>query len=276
MKKIFLARRNALLSSANISWGASALAFAILALLARLLAPDLFLQTFTPAFRAADTIAATSHAFINGFKDAAALAARNERLEDENAALASENQALREKEGSISELLVGYSTNPVGVVAGVVARPPESPYDTLVLAAGSLAGVTLGMEAFGAGGVPLGAVSAVTAGFSRVTLFSAPGFVTRGWVGRASIPVDIFGAGGGAMNASFPHSADVAVGDTVFAPGPGKLPVGSVVRIDGDPSTSGITLRILPIANPFSLSWVLLRDVGAALHDSFFLATSTS
>ena len=37
-----------------------------------------------------------------------------------------------------------------GILAGVVARPPESPYDTLVLAAGKNAGVTLGMEVFGA------------------------------------------------------------------------------------------------------------------------------
>lgn len=278
MKKIFLARRNALLSSASISWGAFALAFAVFALLARLLVPNFFWHAAAPAFRAADVIAAKSHMFLNSFSDTALLAARNERLASENAALANENQALLEKVAGLAGLVgtLGKGKNEnSGILAGVVARPPESPYDTLVLSAGTSAGVTLGMEAFGAGGVPLGSVSSVTDDFSRVTLFSAPHMVTRGWVGRASIPVDIFGAGAGTMQASFSRSAHVTVGDTVFAPGPGMLPIGSVVRIDNNPSTPGATLRIMPMINLFSLSWVLLRDTGTALRSSFFLATST-
>ena len=66
---------------------------------------------------------------------------------------------------------LGACTRYSGIIAGIVARPPASPYDTLVLSAGSEEGVTLGMEAFGAGGVPLGVVSSVLANFSRVTLF---------------------------------------------------------------------------------------------------------
>ena len=58
-----------------------------------------------------------------------------------------------------------------GILAGVVARPPVSPYDTLVLAAGRVDGVEVGMEAFGAVGVPVGVVSSVLEDFSRVTLF---------------------------------------------------------------------------------------------------------
>lgn len=276
MKRIFLAKRNALLSSASASWGAFALAFAVLALLLRLLAPDLFLHTFAPVFRIAESVAAKNHSFLSSFSDAAALSAKNEQLMSQNAALASENQALLQKVFALAAL-GGAEGAPraAEIIAGVVARPPQSPYDTLVLAAGAESGVTLGMEAFGAGGVPLGVVSAVTKDFSRVTLFSAPGRVTRGWVGEASVPIDIFGAGAGAMSASLARSANSAVGDRVFVPGPGQLPIGLVARIDSDPSAPGVTLRITPLFNLFSTTWVSLRDTGTALQDSFFAATST-
>ena len=276
MKRTFLAKRNTLFSSANVSWGAGALVFAILALAARLLAPNLFLHIVTPALSVADAISAKSHVFFNSFGDIAALAAKNEQLARENAALVNENTALVKKTASIKELAnaSGLSQNAAVILAGVVARPPSSAYVTLVLAAGERAGVMLGQEAFGEGGVPLGTVSAVTADFSRITFFSAPGMVTRGWVGRAGLPVDIFGAGGGALQASVARAAGVAVGDAVFAPGPGMLPIGTVARIDGDPASPSAVLRIAPAINPFSVMWVALRDAGT-LSDSFFLATST-
>ena len=97
MKKTFLAKRNALLSSASISWGIGALACAMLVLIVRLIAPNFFLQAFDPAFNVSNSIAEKSHTFFNSFSDTAALAKRNERLMTENDALASENQALLQK-----------------------------------------------------------------------------------------------------------------------------------------------------------------------------------
>lgn len=269
MKRTFLAKRNALVSSTSVSWGALALAGALFFLLLRLVAPNFFWQVFTPLFRVSDTLARDSHAFFNSFSDAATLALQNEKLMNENAALANENRALLKKAASISGLVMGAR----GITAGVVARPPLSPYDTLVLAAGSEAGVTLGMEAFGAGGVPLGVVSSVLADFSRVTLFSAPNMAVNGWVGRTNVPVIINGAGAGALNASVARSAGIAAGDTVFAFGPGMLPVGVVARVDSDPASPSVTLRIMPAFNLFSIAWVVVRDTGSALRGAFSSTT---
>ncbi len=271
MKKTFLAKRNAIFSLANISWGAFALAIAIFLLFLRLLAPNLFWKIFTPVFRSSDALGEASHAIFVSFGDTAKLTIQNEKLADENAMLVNENQALIQKVKSIS----GLSTNSRGIIAGVVASPPESPYDTLVLSAGSNDGVALGMEAFaipndgqGDGGVPLGVVSAVFADFSRVTLFSAPDVTVNGWVGKknlpaqAGLPLIIKGTGGGTMSASIARSANIAVGDTVFAPGPGMLPIGKIVRIDNDPLSTSVILRIMPTLNLFSIAWVVVRDTG--------------
>jgi len=272
MKKTFLAKRNALLSFANISWGSLALALAVLALLMRLLVPNFFWRMTAPVFRIADSAAAQSHAFFASFTAATILTLQNEKLLNENAALANENQALLQKVAGQGALSKQSTKN---IIAGVIARPPASPYDTLVLSGGDTSGISLGQEVFGAGGVPLGVVSAVLPDFSRVALFSTPGMVVQGWVGRSNIPLTIFGSGGGAMKASLARSAGVTVGDVVSVPGPGALPIGSVVRIDSDPSSPMVTLQIQPVLNLFSVTWVELRDTGAAFVRAFSWATST-
>lgn len=278
MKRTFLARRNAFLSSANLSWGSYALIVAILLFLMRLMAPNFFWQVFTPVFRSADSLTAGSHAFFSSFGDTATLSLENENLVQENAALASENQALLQKTASLEALLDSSTTGKniaQGILAGVVARPPESPYDTLIIAQGSRGGVAPGYEVFGAGNVPIGVVSAALGDFSRVTLFSSPGMSIAGWVGSAHIPLTITGVGAGSMSASIARSAAVATGDSVFAPGPGMLPIGTVTRIDESPSAPSMTLRITPTLNLFSVSWVVVRDIGTALLNTVLQATST-
>lgn len=262
MKKTYLARRNALISATGISWGAGALLCALLFLAFRLAAPNLFLKVVEPLFGASEGIAADSHAFLSHFSDAASLAALNEKLAAENAALADENAALLAKSEAQAALLGSSSARVAGIYAAIASRPPVSPYDTLVLAEGSKGGVAVGMEAFGPGGVPLGVVSSVLPDFSQLTLFSTPGTVTHGWVGHTGLPVTLTGVGGGALTASMPRSADISAGDTVFVPGPGQLPAGSVARVDSDPLSPAVTLRIVSAANLFSLSAVELRTTG--------------
>ncbi len=276
MKKTFLVKRNALLSSTGFSWGTVALTGAVLALFLRLVAPNFFWSILTPIFRVADTLAAQSHFVLSSLGDTAALALQNETLMHENAALLNENRTLLQKTTSIATLPASSAkerNGASGILAGVVARPPESSYDTLMLAEGMNTGVTLGMEVFGPGGVPIGVVSSVFADFSQATLFSAPGMVTHGWVGSSNIPLTIEGSGGGVMRASLARSAGIAVGDTVFGPGPGALAIGRVTRIDSDPLAPVVTLRIIPAINLFSVTWVVLRDTGASLLNTLLQAS---
>ena len=157
MKRTFLAKRNAFLSSTNISWGGYVLIIAVFLLIVRIAAPNFFWRVFEPVFQSADALAAGSHTFFSGFGDVSKLALENETLVSENNALKSENQALLEKTAELGALLGAspHEKTASGVLAGVVARPPESPYDTLVLSEGLQAGIARGQEVFGAGNVPL-------------------------------------------------------------------------------------------------------------------------
>lgn len=270
MKKTFSTRRNALFTSATVSWGVLALLFALCALVFRLVAPNVFLSAEAPLLQSASALGGRS--FFSGFSNTAALASRNEELASENAALASENQALHKMAEDHTTLLGAKSERRAGIIAGVLAGPPMSLYDTLVLARGERDGVALGQEAFGEGGVPLGIVSSVSADFSRVTLFSASGAVTRGWVGSANLPLEIRGAGGGALRASVAQAADVALDDAVFVPGPGALPVGRVARIDRDSASPSADILIRGALNQFSITWVELREASPSFADSFSCA----
>ena len=75
------------------------------------------------------------------------------------------------------------------------------------------------------------------------------------------------------MTASVPRSAGISVGDTVYAPGPGSLPIATVARVDSVPSSPAVTLRILPSLNLFSVTRVTLRDTGMTRESAFSSTT---
>ncbi|MBU6321116.1 MAG: hypothetical protein KGI78_03540 [Patescibacteria group bacterium] len=244
-------------------WGTVALAAAALLLAARLLAPNLLLAAASPAFALGTGVSARVSALFASAGSARSFAAKNTALASANATLELENATLAAKVADL-ETLIGTSTPPLrGIAAGVVARPPEAPYDTLIVDGGADAGVLLRMEAAGPAGTPLGLVTGVTARFARVRLFTAAGALTDAWVGTARVPILLKGAGGSFV-ATVPQGSGVAVGDLVYLGGAGAVPVGRVARLSGDASEPVVTLAIAPLVNPLSLAVVSLVETPAA------------
>ncbi len=259
MKKTFLARRNALLSPASFVAGVASIGIVMFIVGFRLIAPDMFMRLAVPVFVTSEKASAGVGNVLNGFRDAIDLASENETLKRQNATLDAKNRLLEEKYTDINKL----NTN--GIKAGVVARPPQSGYDTLVVASGTEAGVTLGMEAFAESGVPVGVVSNVSKTFAHITLFSSPGFSTSGWVGADRIAVTLVGKGGGAFEAEVPSSESVLPGAGVFVPGPGALFMGTVINRETTPESPSARLLIAPAINPFSITWVVLANTEVVL-----------
>ncbi len=272
MKRIFLAKRNALLSSKSAFRAVLAGFVFVMFVALRFLTPNFFWQATAPIFRTADASVIAVHSFLNSFGNTVALSAERDSQREQNLTLVQENKTLLAKVENLTALIGEAPEEKPGIVAGVVARPPESPYDTLVVAAGSSSGVALGMEAFGNGGVPIGIVSEVLMDFSRVTLFTAPGISMNGWIGKANTAVTLVGAGGGTWQATMAKAAVVVIGDTIFLPGPGARAAGNVVRVDSDPLSPSDTLRIEPASNLFALTVVILRATGVT---PISFATST-
>lgn len=249
-------RRTALLSSGGV---VSSIGLALLIVLI------FTLHTFAPGFlvRMGQPFWKVGSAFSSGLRVGWSLFGNAAELTRERDALAAENLALHEQNRTIVarvtdlEALIGNA--PAGesrILAGVLARPPVAPYDTLIVAAGSLNGVREGALVYGPGGVPLGTVAGVATDSSHIALYSTGGRITEGWVGEKRIPITLTGRSGGAFDATLPRGSAIAVNDVVYVPGPGALPLGTVVRIDSNPSSPRDIVHIAPYANLFSLTWI--------------------
>jgi cell shape-determining protein MreC len=118
--------------------------------------------------------------------------------------------------------------------------------------------VQLGATAYGPGGTPLGTVASVTNATARITLYSNPGLETSAWAGDARVPITLKGTGSGGFDATLPKTAGVQAGQGIYVAGAGALPIGTVAKVDADPSSPNVVLHIHPYLNPFSLTWVTI------------------
>lgn len=181
-----------------------------------------------------------------GYEDASR--AQIEELMETVAQLQNENRALRAK--GIDAL-----HEEGGVTAGVLARPPLTPYDVLVIDAGAAEGIQDGMYVAHRG-IPVGIIESVTEHGARVVLYSATNRATDGWIGDNRIPVTLAGAGAGAFYAEVPREAEIQEGDMVYLAGHSTSAIGVVVRIERDPASPRASLAIRPFANPFTMNSV--------------------
>lgn len=232
---------------------------ALLIFLLRLFAPAAVNGLARPFWGLGTSLTAAVGNGTSQFQNNGALVAQRDQLAAENAALRAENVALATKAHDL-QVTLGTRTEPAKeIVAGVLARPPVAPYDVLIVDQGSTSGVAVGAPAFGPGGTPVGRVKDLTATTARIVLYSASNTTTEGWIGAGRVPVTLTGIGSGGFEATLPKDAGIVAGDGVFVPGPGALPIGTVARIDSDPSSPTVVLHIHPYVNPFSILWVTIQ-----------------
>jgi cell shape-determining protein MreC len=256
MRKAYSRRRSALALRHVGPLAGGLLALAAVALLLRVLAPGALVAAASPLWRLGAFMGGESRGLAALFHDRAALVAERDAALARVAELSGQNAALAAKADDLARLLGGRTERADAVLAGVLARPPVAPYDTLVIDQGTAAGVVAGAAVYGPGGVPAGVVASATQFSARVALYSSPAQVTAGWVGASRVPVDLVGRGAGSFYAEVPREASTTAGDPVYAAGPGALPIGSVARVDSDPSSPKAVLRIAPAVDPFTLTWV--------------------
>src|SRR3989344_1907594 len=85
--------------------------------------------------------------------------------------------------------LVGRKQKANMVVASVLTRPPQTPYDVIVIDAGLNESITIGSEVSLPEGPILGVVSEVFSKSAKVKLFSASGEETNAVLERNNVPV---------------------------------------------------------------------------------------
>ncbi len=238
--------------------GAIALTILVLIFGARFVFPNTFSFVLTPVWSLGSTLSASVGSSSDVFSSQAQQQAERVTLLARTDELSAENAVLAARLSDLTKLL-GNRTEPVrGIVAGVAARPPMSPYDVLILDTGTSAGVQVGALVEGAGGIPLGTIAATTNFGSRVLLYSTPGKVTSAWLGEERLPLEVTGVGSGAFRASVAREVVVKEGDLIYFAGQGAVPSGVVIDASADPSDTKTRLQIRPFLNLFSVTWVTI------------------
>ena len=190
-------------------------------------------------------------------------------LQDENAALraalASTSAVLADRgvlytENIDLKTLLGRDASMHTLLAGVIMRPPATPYDTLVVDAGARSGVLQGSLVFAGGTTVIGQVDAVYPTQARVVLFSAPGESYQALLmqsaAHATVPLVVVGKGGGTMTAQVPAGTGATAGDTVVLSGIVGGYQSSVVAVDAPKGESFETLYLRLPMNPQELRFV--------------------
>ena len=173
------------------------------------------------------------------------LTSDKQKLIDENTRLTQElarQSADRQMQDALvarnNDLLaeLGRQTISVKTAAGVVNKPPFSPYDTYTLDAGSDFGVSVGDVVSFSDYVVLGKITRVTESGSKASLFSAP---------RIETPVNIngttfiaVGQGGGTMRVDVPRDFEVEEGHMMLLPGISVWVVGELHDVQFRPQDS--------------------------------------
>lgn len=214
-----------------------------------------------PIWRAEGFVRDTATRLLGHFASKESLIRENEalRLRVADAELLLADRALLAEENGLLTETLGRRSGEKRILAAILATPPRSPYDTVILDAGAADGVAVGDEAL-AGGSILGAVVTVFAHTAVAELFSTAGVTTPVRIlheGRA-VPALAEGMGGGAFVATLPKELPLAKGDAVVAPRAGPLRFAVVEAIVSEPSDSFQTVYF---RNPVSVGELRFMEI---------------
>jgi cell shape-determining protein MreC len=153
--------------------------------------------------------------------------------------LTEENNRLRNLMGIESE---------TRIVAGVIARPGDLPYDLLQIDQGSKSGISENALVYAGPDQLIGSVSFVGFDHSLVTLFTSPGAEMTGYISGPDVIATVEGVGGGVARVRVPQGVPLTIGDLVYVPSVQPGLFGQIDFIESRPSQPEqfgyITLRV--------------------------------
>jgi cell shape-determining protein MreC len=156
------------------------------------------------------------------------------RLNENEAKMVNYNSILAENE-SLKEILGRSDEKTPMILAGILEKPNQSPYDTLLVDAGVAQGLKMGDTVFALGNVPIGKVAETYQNSAKVILFSTPGEKTTVIVSEKNLSMELLGRGGGNFEMILPKDFTLVKGDQVVLPGISAYVVAIAETIISDP-----------------------------------------
>jgi cell shape-determining protein MreC len=124
---------------------------------------------------------------------------------------------------------------PNSSVALVLSRPPQTPYDSILLDRGERDGVVVGQHIFASGSIILGSIDRVMATTARGVLYSAPDNEVTGYHHPSQSTVILQGRGGGGFEFQAPRQMVVTVGDVIIDQVQSDVIIAVIEKVVSDP-----------------------------------------
>ncbi|HBH71468.1 MAG: hypothetical protein UU88_C0001G0073 [Parcubacteria group bacterium GW2011_GWC1_42_11] len=196
--------------------------------------------------------------FVTNFKTKDSLVKENDILNEALSIMSAQvldRNLLVERVARLEEAL-GRSSGDNRVVAKVLVGPGRSPYDTLVIDAGTENGVKVGDLVSYAGSGVIGEIIEAASSSAKIKIYSSYGDEQLVIVGAQHLPVTAYGRGMGNFEAMVPQDSSVVIGDTVVTKE--NLILGAVTFIEEEPANpfKRIFFRV-----PFNITEINLVEV---------------
>ena len=218
------------------------------------------LAAVSPAWKGENKMSVGLANTLSFFRSKDSLVSENMALRDRLADVEAEAVSLRaaaEREVALLSIF-GREPNTSYVAASVLARPPETPYDMLVIDAGLSTGVREGSAVMLPEGARIGSVSEVFSGSAKVRLYTTGGEKTNAVLERHGVPVILTGAGGGNFKLALPRDTEIMPGDRILSASINAELVGVVEHVALSPTDAFKEVLVRGPLNVFKMRYVLV------------------
>ena len=144
-------------------------------------------------------------------------------------------ERLREENEQLRDLL-GAGPDDKRIVAAVVARPGELPYDLIQIDRGSQDGIVVGAPVYTGSDTVIGVVVQVAPRYAFIQSFTSPGFSATAFISGADVIATLQGHGGGVARVRVPQGVSIEVGNLVHTPSLTPGVFGRIAYIENRPS----------------------------------------
>ncbi len=224
-----------------------------------------FLRILTPIWSGKTVVGQGLNNLVLFFRTKDYLIEENQALKDRiktDAILLVSTQTLTTVHGDLLNAL-GRTAYRKGITAAVLVRPPETPYDILVIDVGTDEGVevggvvTLSVDSMVGGlGPKVGEIIEVFKKNSKVKLYSANGEKTNAVLERDTVPVVLLGRGGGNFEFILSREIDVVVGDKILSADIGRALMGVVRDVEMSTTDSFKKVLVISVLNIYTENFV--------------------
>jgi cell shape-determining protein MreC len=166
------------------------------------------------------------------------------------------NTNLQAENENLKDLLGRKDVKAETVLAAVLVKPPQTPYDMLTVDIGTDYGVKVGDKVLASANVFMGEVTEVFPHSSKVTLYSTPGRKMAVALGESAISVEAVGMGAGNFSIFIPREVEVKEGDVIIIPSITTNVFGIVEKINYKDNDSSQTVLFKSPVNISELSFV--------------------